>query len=349
VEAVNQLRHGYLLGLGAYFCWGFFPLYFKLLAAAGAVEILAHRVLWSLVFVAALLAVLRRWRHVSAIVRRPRTLGTISLAAVFVAVNWGVYIYGVNSAHVVETSLGYFVNPLVTMLLGVVVLRERLRRAQWAALTTGATAVGVLAADYGRPPWIALSLAGSFGTYSLLKKRLSLPAVDGLLVESAVLALPALGYLAWLSPTGQAAFGSSLRMTLLLLVSGVLTAVPLLMFAGAASRLPLTSLGALQYVAPILQLACGVFVFHEPMPAARLAGFALVWCALAVFTWDGVRHARRTRQARAAAAAQGADRAAAEGQRADRAAAAQGAASAAAEGQGDAAVTTAAQPSPLPG
>lgn len=296
---MTPLRLGYLYGLAAYLMWGFFPLYFKLLRPAGPLEILAHRVIWSVAFVALLLVALRNIGFLRALLRRPRALGGIALAAALIGVNWFTYIYGVNSDRVVETALGYFINPLVVVLLGVVVLRERLRRAQWLALGIGGLAVVVLTVDYGQLPYVALILALSFGGYSLVKKQLGLPAAEGLFVESAVLALPALGYLGWLATTGETMFGRvSTTHTLLLVLAGALTAIPLLLFAGAANRLPLTSLGMLQYVAPILQLGCGVLIFHEPMPPARLAGFALVWLALIVFTADGFRHARRARRQR---------------------------------------------------
>ncbi|SCL24468.1 chloramphenicol-sensitive protein RarD [Micromonospora nigra] len=291
---MTPLRLGYLFGLGAYLLWGFFPLYFKLLRPASPPEILAHRIVWSLAFVALLLAALRNVGFLRALARRRSALAGIGAAATLIAVNWGTYIYGVNSDRVVETALGYFVNPLVVVLLGVVVLRERLRPAQWAALAVGGLAVVVLTVDYGRPPWLALTLAVSFGGYGLVKKRLGLPAAEGLFVESAVLALPALAYLGWLSAAGDATFGRvSAGHTALLVLAGAATAIPLLLFAGAANRLPLTALGMLQYVAPIIQLGCGVLIFHEPMPPARLAGFALVWLALIVFTVDALRHTRR--------------------------------------------------------
>ena len=285
---------GYLYGIGAYVLWGFFPLYMRLLRPASPLEILAHRIVWSVVFVALVLAAMRNRSFLRALLRRPRALAALGIAAALVALNWGTYIYGVNSERVVETSLGYFVNPLVVVLLGVFVLRERLRPAQWAAIGVGGAAVVVLTVDYGRPPYLALVLSFTFAGYGLVKKRLGLPAAQGLFVESAVLALPALAYLAWLGGTGQAAFGAvSAGHTALLVSAGAATAIPLLMFAGAANRLPFTSLGMLQYLAPILQLGCGVIIFHEPMPPARLAGFALVWLALAVFTVDAVRAARR--------------------------------------------------------
>ncbi|GIJ26511.1 protein RarD [Micromonospora qiuiae] len=295
---MTPLRLGYLYGLGAYLLWGFFPLYFKLLRPAGPLEILAHRVVWSVAFVALLLAAMRNIGSLRALARRPHTLAGIAAAAILIGLNWFTYIYGVNSDRVVETALGYFINPLVVVLLGVLVLRERLRPAQWVALGVGAVAVAVLTVDYGRLPYLALTLAFTFAGYGLVKKRLGLPAAEGLFVESAVLALPALAYLGWLTATGDIAFGHvSAGHTVLLVLAGAMTAIPLLLFAGAANRLPLTALGMIQYVTPILQLGCGVLIFHEPMPPARLAGFALVWLALIVFTADAVRHTRRSRRA----------------------------------------------------
>jgi chloramphenicol-sensitive protein RarD len=255
---------------------------------------------WSVAFVAVVLAMARRWRPLADLLRQPRRLGGVAVAAILIAGNWGTYIYGVNSNQVVETSLGYFVNPLVTVALGVLILRERLRPVQWAAVGVGALAVAVLTVDYGRLPWIALTLAACFGLYGLVKKRLGLPAAEGLLAESAALAPAALAYLAWLAGHGRLVFGTvSAGHTALLIGAGAATAIPLMLFAGAANRIPLSAIGLLQYLAPVLQLACGVLVFHEPMPPARLAGFALVWVALAVFAWDGVRNARRAARTRA--------------------------------------------------
>jgi chloramphenicol-sensitive protein RarD len=302
---VNQLRRGYIFGFFAYAIWGFFPLYWKLLKPAGPMEILAHRIVWSLLFVTLVLLAMRSWRFLRSLARRPRTLAGIVLAAVVIAVNWWMYIYGVNSGHVVETSLGYFINPLITVLLGVAVLHERLRPAQWIALAVGVVAVAVLTVDYGRLPWIALTLAVSFGLYGLVKKSLALPAAEGLFVESLALTAPALAYLGWLAAHHRSTFGhvSTLQTTLLIL-AGAVTAIPLLLFAGAANRIPLSGLGLLQYLTPTLQLGCGVLIYHEPMPPAQLAGFALVWAALVVFTWDGIRNARRLSRARSAAEAE---------------------------------------------
>jgi chloramphenicol-sensitive protein RarD len=292
---MNQ-RRGYLSGLAAYVIWGFFPLYFHHLLPASAVEILSHRVIWSLVFVALITTVIRRWRNVAALTRERAKLGGIALAGLVVAVNWFVYIYGVNSGHVVETSLGYFINPLISVLFGVVVFRERLRGVQWLAIAIGSLAVVVIAYDYGRLPWIALTLAISFATYGLIKKRVGAPPTDGLLLESSVLVIPAMAYVIWLAAAGKSTFTSvSAAHTVLLVLAGALTAIPLLLFADSANRIPMTSLGVLQYTAPILQFLTGVYFMHEPMPGSLLIGFGLVWLAIIVFTWDAIRHARKGR------------------------------------------------------
>ncbi|HEV8569655.1 MAG TPA: EamA family transporter RarD [Actinoplanes sp.] len=290
---MGEERRGYLYGFLAYAMWGFFPIYFKLLKPSPPFEILAHRIIWSGVFVSLLLATMRNWRFLGRLARDRRLLLGMTLAALLIGVNWATYITGVNSSRVVETALGYFITPLVVVLLGVTVQRERLRAWQWVAVGIGGVAVAVLTIDYGHLPYIALLLAATFGSYSLIKKRLMLPPAEGLFVESSVLALPALAYLGYLNATGDAEFGRvSAVHTTLMVLAGVATAVPLLLFAASANRVPLVGLGILQYVAPILQLACGVLIFHEPMPAARLAGFGLVWIALIIFTIDGIRGAR---------------------------------------------------------
>ena len=292
---MTETRSGALYGASAYLLWGLFPLYWPLLAPTGSLEVLAHRVLWSLAVVAVLLAVTGRLSSVRAAVADRRRLLMLTAAAVVIAVNWGTYIYGVTSEQVVETSLGYFVNPIVTVLLGVLVLGERLRPAQWTALGLAFLAVVVLTVENGRPPWIALALAFSFGAYGLLKKTTGVGAVEGLAIETAVL-LPVAGvYVAVLGATGAGTFGSEgPGHAALLALSGLVTAVPLLAFGAAASRVPLTTLGLLQYLAPTLQFALGVTLFDEPLPLARLLGFVLVWAGLALFTADLVRHHRRT-------------------------------------------------------
>jgi len=290
---VDERRAGVASGLAAYGLWGVFPLYFPLLEPAGGVEIVAHRVLWSLVFVGVLLTAVRRWSHVRAAVSDRRTMLVLLGAALLIAVNWLVFVYAVNSGHVVETSLGYFINPLVSVLLGVVVFAERLRPLQWVAVGIAAVAVAVLTVDYGRPPWIALALAVSFGLYGLMKKLVRVEAAPGLFVETALVVVPAVVVLAVLQVRGQGTAVSEGTGHLLLLVSsGIATAVPLLLFAAATRRIPLSTVGLLQYVTPLMQLAIGVFVYREPMPPARLVGFVIVWIALAVFTADSLRQAR---------------------------------------------------------
>jgi chloramphenicol-sensitive protein RarD len=290
---VDERRPGVLSGLGAYALWGLFPLYFPLLEPASGLEIVAHRVLWSLLFVGLLLTALRRWSHVRAAVADRRTLLVLAGAAVLIAGNWLVFVYGVNSGHVVETSLGYFITPLVSVLLGVAGFSERLRPMQWTAVGIAAVAVVVLTVDYGRPPWIALGLALTFGLYGLMKKLVRVEAAPGLFVETALMAVPAGVALGVLHATGAGAFGQAgAGHALLLSSAGVATAVPLLLFAAAARRIPLSTVGLLQYLTPLMQLTIGVFVYGEAMPPARLAGFAIVWLALGVFTVDMLRHAR---------------------------------------------------------
>ncbi len=287
-------RRGIWYAVAAYLCWGLFPLYWTLLKPAGSLEILGHRIVWSLVFTAVIIAVRRQWTAVRSAVRTRRTALTLVAAALLISVNWGTYIYGVNSGQVVETSLGYFINPLVSVALGVVVFGERLRAVQWVAVGIATLAVAVLTIDYGRPPFIALVLAFSFGFYGLLKKITPVGATQGLVIESAVLAGPALGMLLLLHAQGDAAFGGvSAPHTALMVLTGIVTAVPLMFFAAAARRVPLTTIGLLQYLAPTMQFVLGLVVFHEPMPASRLAGFGLVWLALAVFTVDLLRRNRR--------------------------------------------------------
>jgi chloramphenicol-sensitive protein RarD len=298
---VDERRAGVASGLAAYGLWGLFPLYFPLLEPAGGLEIVAHRVIWSLVFVGLLLTVVRRWGHVRAAVTDRRTLLVLFGAALLIAVNWLVFVMAVNSGHVVETSLGYFINPLVSVLLGVVVFAERLRPLQWVAVGIAAVAVTVLTVDYGRPPWIALALAVSFGLYGLMKKLVRVEAAPGLFVETALVAVPAVAVLAVLQARGTGtAVSEGAGHLVLLLSSGVATAIPLLLFAAATRRVPLSTVGLLQYVTPLMQLAIGVFVYHEPMPPARLAGFVIVWVALAVFTADSLRQARAGARRRAA-------------------------------------------------
>jgi chloramphenicol-sensitive protein RarD len=291
---MSQHRLGLLLGIGAYAMWGLFPLYFKLLSAASPLEVLAHRVLWSLVFVALLLAIRQQWAWIRGVVRNRRVMGLLLVSATAIALNWGIYIWAVDEDRVVEASLGYFINPLVTVAMGVLLLKERLRRGQWVAVSIGSAAVVVLTVDYGRLPWIALTLAASFATYGLVKKTVGIGSLESLAVETALLFLPFLGYLLWLESSGEAAYVlDGWTTSLLLMTTGVVTAIPLLMFGGAARRIPLSMMGLLQYITPVIQFALGVYVFGEAMPASRWIGFGLVWLALAVLTYDSIRDARR--------------------------------------------------------
>ena len=292
---MSDTRRGAVFGAAAYLLWGIFPLYFPLLDPAGAVEVLAHRIVWSLVVVLVLVQVTRRWPAVRAVLTDRARVGRLAAAAAFLAVNWGVYIYGVTNDRVVETSLGYFINPLVTVMLGVLVLRERLRRLQWIALGIASVAVLFLAVQSGRVPWIALVLAFSFGTYGLLKKTSHVGALEGLTVETAVLAPVALLYAVVIQASGEGTLTShGIGHAALLLNTGVITAVPLLFFGAAASRVPLTTLGILQYLAPTMQFLLGVLVFDEQMSLARLLGFCLVWTALVLFSADLLRERRRS-------------------------------------------------------
>ena len=288
-------RAGVLLALGAYGMWGLFPLYFRLLESAGAVEIVLHRIVWSLLTCLVVLAVTRSWqslRHVSR-----RQLGLLAAAAAAISLNWGVFIWAVNSEQVVETSLGYFVNPLVSVLLGVLLLRERLRRTQWAAVGIAGAAVAVLTVDYGRPPWIALALAASFGTYGLLKNLVGrgVGALPGLTLETAVLAPPALALLVWLQVQGSGTFTSAGPWhTALLVASGALTAAPLLLFAAGTRRIDLSLVGMLQFITPVMQFVVGWALLGEPMPLERWIGFTIVWIAIVVFVADLLINSRRT-------------------------------------------------------
>ena len=297
-------RRGLLLGVAAYSLWGAFPLYWPLLEPAGAVEILAHRILWSLVTMGVIAVVLRRGPRVRALFADRRTFTLLALAAVVVTVNWATYIWGVNNGRVVETSLGYFINPLVTVLMGVFILRERLRPLQWVAMGVAAAAVGVLTLDYGRLPWVALILAFSFGSYGLAKKTANVGAIDSLVVETSVIAPVAAVYVGWLATSGQSSFAShGAGHALLFATTGIVTAIPLICFGGAAIRVPMVTLGLLQYLAPILQFALGVLWFHEDMPAGRWIGFGLVWAALVLFTVEAVTHRRRQLRLAVAASA----------------------------------------------
>ena len=294
----RRRRAGLLLGLGAYLLWGVLPLYFKALVRVDPTEIVAHRIVWSLLFLAGLATLWRRWGAIRAAVTTRRVLTTLVLTALLIAVNWLVYIYAVVSGHVLEGSLGYYLNPLVNVLLGVVLLKERLSRAQLAATLLAAAGVAVLAAGAGSGLWISLTLAASFALYGFLRKVAPVDSLEGLSIETALLAPFALGWLLWLQQAGTAGFGAhGTAVDLLLVLGGAVTAIPLLLFTAAARRLPYSTLGFLQYIAPSIQFLLAVLAFGEPLTVPHLVCFGAIWTALAMFTFDGWRAAARARVA----------------------------------------------------
>lgn len=296
----SEQSKGLIFAVLAYGLWGLLPLYFLLLAPTGAFEIVAWRVLFSLVFCALIIAVTRKWRSFLAVLRKPRVVWTMGLAGLLIFINWQTYVFAAISGHVVEAALGYFINPIVTVFLGVLLLHERLRPIQWVAVGISLIAVVVLTLGYGSLPWISLVLAFSFGFYGLIKKRVGheIDAVAGLTLETIWLAPIAIIQLIVVAAFSGLTFGTiSPWHTVLLLGAGVVTAVPLLFFAAAARRLPLTYMGLIQFFAPFLQFLVGVFILHEPMPSERWAGFGLVWVALLILTVDMVVSGRAPRRA----------------------------------------------------
>ena len=292
-----QVRRGTILGLAAYGLWGLFPLYFHALDRAGAWEILAHRILWTMVLCLLVLAVRRDWAWLRGVLRSRSLLVGLSTAAVVIAMNWVLYVLAVISGHTYEAALGYFLNPIFTVALGVIVLGERLRRLQWLGVATGAAAALFLAVAGGKPPWIALGLATTFSLYSLLKKRVgaTLQPWHSLFAETAVLTPIAMVIVALVIRAGDATYGSSPGQTVLLSVSGVVTAIPLLLFAGAAQRVPLVTIGLIQFMTPVMQLLVAVVLLHEHVDATLWVGFAIVWVALVLLTVDSIWVARRGR------------------------------------------------------
>lgn len=297
-DASNR-RAGLIYAVSAYGLWGVLPLYFLTLVPAGPWEVVALRILFSLVFCAILIAATRAWKPFVAVVKQPRILFTMGLAGLFIYANWQTYVIATLTGHVVEAALGYFINPIVTIFLGVLLLKERLRVSQWLAVGISILAVVVLTIGYGRLPWISLVLAFSFGFYGLIKKRVggSVDAVSGLALETVWLAPVAIVQLVIVGLTTGITFGNvSIWHTLLLIASGVITAVPLLFFASAARRLPLVWMGFIQYVAPIIQFAVGVAILHEAMPLERWVGFGLVWVALVILSVDAIVATKRQRK-----------------------------------------------------
>ena len=290
--AAHQHRLGLLFGLLAYGLWGIFPLYFALLDAVSPLEVVAHRIIWTLVLLVIVITVARTWRRVRGALNR-RTLLILLGAAVFISINWLVYVYAVDTDQVVQTSLGYFINPLISVALGVVLLRERLRTLQWVAVGIAILAVAVLTVSYGTLPWISPTLAFSFGMYGFLKKLARVGSIESLAIETAALAPFALTLIVLWESDGQATFVlDGWQISVLLILLGPITAFPLLAFGGAATRIPLSTLGVLQYITPTMLLLIGVFLFNEAMPTSRWIGFLFVWTSLVVFSTDAYRHSR---------------------------------------------------------
>ncbi len=292
MEPTAPARTGLLYGIGAYALWGVLPLYLHLLRAVPPAQVLSHRVLWSLLLLAAVVVATRRLRPLL-VAARGRVLAMLTASAVLIAVNWFVYIWSVANDHLVEASLGYFINPLVNVTLGTLLLGERLDRLQAAAIGVAAVGVAILAASGGGAIWISLSLALSFGFYGLIRKVAAIDALGGLTIETAILAPLALAVLLHAGHTGTAAFGSGGRMDLLLILAGPVTAAPLLMFAAGARRLRYTTMGLLQFIAPTLQFLEAVLLFHEPVRTAQLATFGLIWVGCGLYAWSSVAAARR--------------------------------------------------------
>ena len=298
----SRTRAGLLLGLGAYLLWGVLPLYFKSMARVPSTEIVAHRVVWSLLFLALLAAILKRWAGVRQAIASPKMLATLTLTAALIAANWLIWVWAVMNGHVLEGSLGYYLNPLVNVLLGVVLLKERLSKGQVFAVVLAAAGVAVLAVGAGGALWISLSLAASFALYGFFRKIAPVDAIEGLLIETAILAPAGLAWILWLRSEGQSGFGVDLTTDVLLVLAGAVTAIPLLLFTAAAKRLAYSTLGFLQYIAPSLQFLLAVLVFGERLTVAHMVCFGAIWTALIIFASEGIRKTRAASRARSDAA-----------------------------------------------
>jgi len=293
VEDKAKVRSlGLLFGVSAYTLWGLFPIYWPLLKPANPLEIVSHRAVWTLIFCFIILALTKTLKSTLALLKRPKIVAGLFLGSILISINWIIYIYAANTGHVIEASLGYFINPLVVIATGVIVLKEKMRPLQWSAVGIATIGVAVLTIDYGRLPWIALGLALSWGSYGLVKKQLGLGALEGLSIETLLSSGAYLGYLIWLGNRGEGQFSHSLKLTLLLIGGGAVTAIPLLLFNGSTNRLPLTLVGLLQYITPTIQFCIGVWYYHEDMPAARWAGFLIIWVALISLALDLIRSSR---------------------------------------------------------
>jgi chloramphenicol-sensitive protein RarD len=289
---LSKNKFGLLFGVSAYSLWGIFPLYWPLLEPANPLEIVSHRAVWTLVFCFIVLAATKALKSTLATLKRPMVAVKLFISSLLVSVNWLVYIWATNNGHVVEASLGYYINPLIIIGFGVIFLKEKMRRLQWAAVTIASIGVLVLTLDYGRLPWIALTLAVSWGSYGLVKKQLGLGALEGLAIETFISSFFYLGYLIYIGNQGTGQFGQQWGLTLLLMSAGAITAIPLLLFNGSTNRLPFTTIGLLQYITPTLQFSIGVWVLNEDMPTARWIGFLIIWAALVTLTLDLIKSSR---------------------------------------------------------
>jgi chloramphenicol-sensitive protein RarD len=296
VEDKAKVRSlGLLFGVSAYTLWGLFPIYWPLLKPANPLEIVSHRAVWTLVFCFIILALTKTLKSTLSILKRPKIVAGLFLGSILISINWIIYIYAANNEHVVEASLGYYINPIVVIATGVIVLKEKMRPLQWLAVGIATLGVAVLTIDYGRLPWIALGLALSWGSYGLVKKQLGLGALEGLSIETLLSSGFYLAYLIWLGNSGEGHFTYSLTLTLLLIGGGAVTAIPLLLFNGSTNRLPLTLIGLLQYITPTIQFCIGVWYFHEDMPTARWIGFLVIWVALISLAIDLVKSSKSSR------------------------------------------------------
>jgi len=293
VEDKAKVRSlGLLYGVSAYTLWGLFPIYWPLLKPANPFEIVSHRAVWTLVFCFIILALTKTLKSTLSLLKRPRIVAGLFLGSILISINWIIYIYAANNEHVVEASLGYYINPIVVIATGVIVLKEKMRPLQWLAVGIATLGVAVLTIDYGRLPWIALGLALSWGSYGLVKKQLGLGALEGLSIETLLSSGFYLAYLIWLGNKGEGHFTYSLTLTLLLIGGGAVTAIPLLLFNGSTNRLPLTLIGLLQYITPTIQFCIGVWYYNEDMSTARWVGFLIIWVALMSLAIDLVKSSR---------------------------------------------------------
>ena len=286
---MKNYKVGLTLGIGAYISWGLFPLYWPLLEPANSIEIVAHRAVWTFVFCFLLLLYSGKLRSTFALLKDRRIALRLLASTILISVNWLVYIWGVNHGHVVECALGYYINPLIIIAFGVLLLKEKMRKLQWIAVGIASIGVLILAIDYGRPPWIAIALATSWGGYGLVKKQLGLGALEGIAIETLLSLIPYGAYLIWLAHKGTGQFGHHFKLSILLILAGLVTAIPLLMFNGSANRLKFTIIGLLQYITPTVQFLIGVLVRHEVMTSGRWVGFFIVWIALITLGYDLVK------------------------------------------------------------